>query len=471
KPTANYAFNDSAAAFFAAHLKGSGSAPPRGSVTAFTTTCPNAAAGPPDGGPYTASSWDAIHPGAVVFGSAGAQTVLSSGGNPQTAATFDPILNSNACKTVPTENVPGTATYSAPSLGFTLLGLPTIAATISTSGANGQLDARLWDVSPGGTQLLVTHGVFRLLDNQAGTIRFQLHGNGYRFAPGHTVKLELLGSDPPYYRASNGSFSVSVQNLAVALPVAERPAATSQIVPPPNLNTLSPAPFAQRVALRAHRLASDGGASRFFTVWISPSGRRAGAVARYEAQVRPAGARRWRGLGRRGSRPDRRGRASLRFGGAYGQTYWFRARAISAAGRPGPWAYASVVMPFDDRYRASPARYGAGWRRLRMRGASLGLLSRASRRGARVTMLFRGSRYYVVARRGPFGGRALVLVDGRRRGTIDLYAPRARERQVVASRAVNPRRLHRLTIVVLGSRDRRSRGTLVELDAFAFRRL
>lgn len=226
KPTVNLAFNDTTAAFFDFHLRGIGSAPARGSVTAYTTTCPNGIAGAPDGGPYSASSWDAIHPDAIQFGSADPKTVLSSGGNPLTAAAFDPILNADGCRTVPAETAPGTAVYSTPSRGFTLLGLPTITANISTAGANGQLDARLWDVSPGGTQLLVTRGGYRLLDNQTGTITFQLHGNGYRFAPGHTVKLELLGSDAPYYRASNGSFSVSVQNLVAELPVTERPGTT-----------------------------------------------------------------------------------------------------------------------------------------------------------------------------------------------------------------------------------------------------
>ena len=60
--------------------------------------------------------------------------------------------------------------------------------------------------------------MYRLLDNQSGTIKFQLHGNGYQFAAGDTVKLQLLGRDAPYYRASNGTFSVEVSNLAVSLP-------------------------------------------------------------------------------------------------------------------------------------------------------------------------------------------------------------------------------------------------------------
>ena len=48
---------------------------------------------------------------------------------------------------------------------------------------------------------------------------FQLHGNGYTFAAGHTVKLVLLGSDAPYLRPSNDhAFSVPVSGLTATLP-------------------------------------------------------------------------------------------------------------------------------------------------------------------------------------------------------------------------------------------------------------
>jgi len=52
---------------------------------------------------------------------------------------------------------------------------------------------------------------------------FQLHPNGYRFAPGHVAKLQLLGRDAPYARPANEPFSVAVTNVELRLPVAERP--------------------------------------------------------------------------------------------------------------------------------------------------------------------------------------------------------------------------------------------------------
>ena len=55
-------------------------------------------------------------------------------------------------------------------------------------------------------------------ENTTSTITFQLHGNGYEFPKGDTVKLQLLGRDAPYYRASNGTFTIEATNVTISLP-------------------------------------------------------------------------------------------------------------------------------------------------------------------------------------------------------------------------------------------------------------
>jgi predicted acyl esterase len=216
KENTDHAFNEEAAGFFAAKLQRTGAAPANGSVTAYTQTCPKSAAG---GGPFTAATWSKLHPHTVKFGSTSAQTFSSAGGNPTIAAEYDPIAGTTeACKTVKAETEPNTANYTLVSPGFTLIGLPTVTASIKTIGPFGELASRLWDVLPNGEQRLISRGIYRLNENQTGTITFQLHGNGYEFAKGDTVKLQLLGRDAPYYRASNGAFSIEVSNLTVSLP-------------------------------------------------------------------------------------------------------------------------------------------------------------------------------------------------------------------------------------------------------------
>jgi predicted acyl esterase len=216
KQNTDHAFNEEGASFFEAELSHHGQPPASGSVTAYTQTCPTQA---PGGGPYSALRWSALHRGTVTFGSAAGQTFTSLGANPVIAAEFDPIAGTTeACKTVTAENEPDSANYTTTSHGFTLMGMPTVTATVNTTGPFGEIASRLWDVLPNGQQRLISRGVYRLTENQHGTITFQLHGNGYQFAAGDTVKLQLLGRDAPYYRASNGVFAIEVKNVSVSLP-------------------------------------------------------------------------------------------------------------------------------------------------------------------------------------------------------------------------------------------------------------
>lgn len=70
--------------------------------------------------------------------------------------------------------------------------------------------------------MLVARGLYRMKPEAPnGRQTFQLHANGWHFAPGHIPRLELLGRDAPYARPSNGTFSIAVSNLELRLPVHE----------------------------------------------------------------------------------------------------------------------------------------------------------------------------------------------------------------------------------------------------------
>jgi predicted acyl esterase len=115
---------------------------------------------------------------------------------------------------VPRERAPGTAVYERRVRhSFLLLGLPTVRASIRTTGPFDELAIRLWDVA-GGRQRLISRGAYRLRKGQRGRITFQLFGNGWLLRRGHAVKLVLLGGDPHFLRPSNGAFSVPVRRLA-----------------------------------------------------------------------------------------------------------------------------------------------------------------------------------------------------------------------------------------------------------------
>jgi predicted acyl esterase len=257
---------DQGSDFFDHYLKGASGGPAPGAVTAFAQVCPP---GSPISGPFNAPSWPAIHPGSVTFGSAAAQTVSSTGGNPSTGTKYDPIAGgSTSCTQIPVENASGTAVYTGPaSRGYTMLGLPTVSAHINVSGQFGQLDSRLWDVGPDGRQTLISRGAYRLLDNQQGDIVFQLHGNGWRFAPGHKPKLELLGRDSPYLRPSNGSFQVQVTNVRVELPTLEGPGAAGGQVGRPGARRI-------KLSVRPRRPHAGHRVRLIFYAKITPAGHR-----------------------------------------------------------------------------------------------------------------------------------------------------------------------------------------------------
>jgi predicted acyl esterase len=106
----------------------------------------------------------------------------------------------------------------ATSRGVTLLGRPRITGTVTTHGRFGQIDARVWDRS-GGRQRLITRGAYRLEDNQKGRFSFTLDGNGWRFAKGHRIVVELLGRDAPTYGPSPTRFAAKLRRVEVALPL------------------------------------------------------------------------------------------------------------------------------------------------------------------------------------------------------------------------------------------------------------
>ena len=212
------AFNAQGLAFFEARLKHSGKSPAPGSVTAYSQTCPKSATH--GGGPYRAASFASLARGEVVFRHKAAQRVTSSGGDAALAQKLSPLAL-DQCKGVPDDVARGTAVATVRSPGLTLLGMTHVRADVAVTGHNALLVGRLWDVDPAtGRQRLVDRGVVRLRSSKI--VSFDLNGNAYRFTRGHQIKLELLGRDSPTYRAANGTFSVTVSKLRVALPTRER---------------------------------------------------------------------------------------------------------------------------------------------------------------------------------------------------------------------------------------------------------
>ena len=213
------------------YVKNASSSPQLG-ATATIETCPSTAR---SGGPFRAATWAGLHPGEVDFSSPVSQTILSTAGNPTISRAIDPIAGDGACASVAaTDQGPGVATYRLPAAtghGYTLLGSPTVVATLSVTGQFPEIASRLWDVDPAtNSETLVARGIYRVASG--GRQVFQLHPGAWHFAAGHIAKLELLGQDAPYARASNGQFAIAVSGLQLRLPVHDAPGSSPGVGKP-----------------------------------------------------------------------------------------------------------------------------------------------------------------------------------------------------------------------------------------------
>lgn len=204
--------------WFDQRLKGSGAGLGRG-VTAYVQTCPREK---PSAGPFHARSFHRLSRSSRAALHRENKTVVSGSGDPSIGSAIDPVAGGgDGCVETTAATAPGTARYPVgrPARDpFTLIGAPRLRARLDVEGAKpsvAQLDGRLWDVAPDGSQRLVARGTYR---PRQGANRWELHPGAWRFRRGHQAELELLGADEPYARPSNGTFEIELRRLRVTLP-------------------------------------------------------------------------------------------------------------------------------------------------------------------------------------------------------------------------------------------------------------
>ena len=73
-----------------------------------------------------------------------------------------------------------------------MIGRTRLSVTHTGAGDPRVLAARLYDLYPDGTQVMVDRGVRRMTQAN-GTTVLDLRANGWRFAKGHRVRIEIAG--------------------------------------------------------------------------------------------------------------------------------------------------------------------------------------------------------------------------------------------------------------------------------------
>ena len=104
-----------------------------------------------------------------------------------------------------------------------MIGGTTVTVNFTATGPVGQMNSRLYDVAPDGTTLMVDRGPRRLSPAEVsqGSVTYQLHGNGWRFAAGHRVKIELAQDDDPFVHLSETPSSATLTGATLKIPVRE----------------------------------------------------------------------------------------------------------------------------------------------------------------------------------------------------------------------------------------------------------
>ena len=355
-------------------------------VTGSLQVCPQNAgflgSQPDEPGPrFTAARFGQLAPNDLSFSATGAQSTsnLAPGANAH-AKNADPVTNSadNGSRCVVESSPGGTAsagagvaTYDSAALGsdYTMLGMTRVFVSHTGTGSGLQLNARLYDLHPDGTQVLVDRGVKRLAQANGFTL-MDLHGAGWRFARGHRLRIELAQDDGTYVKASVQPSSLMLQGVSLTVPIREASAQIGGVVPP---GTTPP-----RIDVRSPRLASDTSRNRRFAITIrTRPGTSRASIQNYRLQIRDAAG--GAAVASRRVRAAQSRPTIFRFRGRPGRTYVIRARAIDKSGRTGPVDVTRTIVPFDDSRKATRGLRTRGrFTRPRVRGAYDGRLTRSS---------------------------------------------------------------------------------------------
>lgn len=186
-----------------------------------------------EGSPSTASgpTPEGLAGGALVLrypaGATASPLGVADPNGPATDAIAGPLVQpGEECRRSDGPALGGYTGYSEPLKSTrTYVGIGHVRVPYVWAGAvSGQLNARLFDVAPDGTELLVTRGTYRLEnDPAAGVLRLPLYGNHWRIERGHRLRLDLTQVDTPTYRPSNLASAIQFpEGVTLVLPTRER---------------------------------------------------------------------------------------------------------------------------------------------------------------------------------------------------------------------------------------------------------
>jgi hypothetical protein len=212
--------------FIAYELKGRGN-PPTFETDSYLTQCINPSAHPVD---VQAANYAGLAPSSMQLTSTSSKTTQNTGGGTE-AATSAAAGTTARCANLASQTDAGVAAWSWQTGSDTIVaGSPVVTASVRDSGPDAELNARIWDVTPSGTQYLISRGTYRLtLPAGSGdtTVEFQTSAAAFAVASGDTLKLELTGYDAPTYQPDAITNTTTIDSVNLVLPTTAKVAGGS----------------------------------------------------------------------------------------------------------------------------------------------------------------------------------------------------------------------------------------------------
>lgn len=160
------------------------------------------------------------------------------------------------------------------------------------------------------------------------------------------------------------------------------------------------------------------------------------------------------------------GRAIVRLSQSRRLVHRFRSRATDGAGNTSAWAAAPAFRVAVRQDGSRAVRQMGRWGTKRSASHFGGTVRSSTKRGARQRLAAVGTDFAIVSTKGPNRGRAVVLLDGRRVATIDLYGRTTTPRSIIYAVSFPSAGRHTIDLWATGTKSRQSKGKRVDLDAF-----
>jgi dienelactone hydrolase len=209
---------------------------PAFNVTASLQVCPQNAAtlgvATDEPGPqFTAPTFEELAPKVLEVNMPGPGSTTSKAVPNLHAVRADPaanlVSNGGRCPREVDLAGSGVASYISDELpsAQTMIGATTVEIDFTSTGGDPvqsglQLNARLYDVAPGGEALMVDRGV-RRVSQTSGTLVYQLHGNGWLFPAGHRIRIEIAQDDSPFVRFATPPSTAALSAVRLRIPTQE----------------------------------------------------------------------------------------------------------------------------------------------------------------------------------------------------------------------------------------------------------